>query len=309
MKKINNAASFLIILIFSGASVFAQQQPGVRDGKFNAEQYKIDRMKSEAKPNTNIPVNGKKEETRSNGRLLKPGEKLTNYDDFVFTNERKLNYSKVVLTSEKKKIKTLEFEHTEINKLDVTHNKSGLEMYPSDLFHERELSTWSYNNFKYEISFSFDESAPGDFGVGYSFSTRPSDKHACDEYLFFAFIIMKDGRFLFQKSVLNRYKTYGTFNKLKKDAPHFFDTTNYTIAEYAKQKPAQNSIRLTIQQIKGDFQIHINSIPVYQSEDYGFDCPVYSGETPYNIFLNKGKVRFGTGKELYIDKQTYDLGN
>jgi len=301
MKKI--LISFLLLFIsFIGVT---QNQPGMvnkpQGGQtFNAEQYKIDRMKAAPKPNINMNTTATAP-TQSN-------TSSSNYDAGAgYMKNRKewnrkelaLDYRKYSKKSKSKETQGLIFKYPDEQNVDVTHDLDGISAYNTTVFHNHQKEHDDYNNFQYDLYYSLPLTNTDSFGFGMQLIGHNSTFHECKDYTFFSFFITAGGKFYYLKKNIPSKLTSGFFGALEKNNPEMFALKNYeSIPINAELKDVN---LLTFTQWKNELKIAINDDVIFENKFS--QCPVELDACPYNLFLNKGTVTFFEGSELYTEKK------
>jgi hypothetical protein len=306
-----NIAKVVLLMMATLLSVAAsaQRQPGMVDKPgggqvFNAEQYKIDRMRVAPAPNTSnyyrAPTNSTTGSARSTSSYDAGSAYMTNPKEWK-RMEMELDYRKYGRKSKSRETEGLDIKTYGDNGIEVTHEEDGIQAYNTTVFHNHKKEYDFYNNILYDLYYSLPLTNSDDFGFGLQFIGHSSTFHECKEYTFFSFFIMPRGKLYYFKKKLPSAKTSGFFGSLQRDIPEMFRLENYTKIDINAELKDLNL--LTVTQWKNKFTIAINSDIIY--EDRLSRCPVRLESTPYNLFLNKGKVQFFQGNELYTEKKHF----
>lgn len=309
----NTANSIMLILAISASAVCsAQRQPGMVDKPgggqvFNAEQYKIDRMKVAPAPNTNnyyyrAPSGSTSgsSSSRSSVSYDAGSAYMTNPKEWK-RMELELDYRKYGRKSKSKETEGIDISSFGDDGVEVTHEEDGIQAYNTTVFHNHKKEYGLYNNILYDLYYSLPLTNSDDFGFGLQFIAHSSSFHECNEYTFLSFFITPRGKLYYMKKKLPSAKTSGYFGSLQRDIPEMFRLENYTKTDINAELKDLNL--LTVTQWKNRFTIAINNDIIY--EDQLSRCPVMLDATPYNLFLNKGKVQFFKGNELYTEKKHF----
>jgi hypothetical protein len=309
LKKILRQLLLLSLFLFIANATYAQNQAGMVNKPgggqvFSAEQYKIDRMKAEMKPNTTIYSGSKTPSTTTTNSPTSTYEPGTGWRTSKRVWRKKnyeLDYRTRSKKSKRKETMGLSFSYPKDTGVEVTHENDGIEAYDNTVFHDHRKEYQEYNNIFYALNYSFKEGADSSFGFGLQFIARNSSFHDCDDYTFLSFFITAGGEFMYYKKKMgeNDKFTSGFFPELRDDIPEMFDLSNYT--KSSKNFSIKEISQLGVIQWEDELMVIINGEIIYQ--DKLSRCPVQLSKTPYNLFLNKGAVVFYEGEEIYVEKK------
>jgi hypothetical protein len=310
MKKDHIRILVLILLIFSGLNLSAQDGRVNLPGggtTFSAEQYKIDRMKRELKPNTNLPSSSRATSTTTNkpsgnsSSTYEPGSGWRTSTRVWREKKYELDYRRMARKAKAKETKGLDFDYPKDKGVEVTHTNDGIAVFDNTVFHDHKKEYQEYNNLYYDLNYSFREAVDSSFGFGLLFNSHNSSFHDCKEYTFLSFFITAAGDFMFYKKKMGKADkfTSGFFPELQDDVPGIFELEKYTKA--AKKITNKEINQLGVVQWENELVVIVNNEIIYQ--DGQSKCPVQLNQTPYNIFLNKGTVIFFDGEEIYVEKK------
>ncbi len=298
----------LFLLTICSYTITAQYQAGMVNKPgggqvFNAEQYKIDRMKEASKPNTNYGIfnapssSEKKNEYSSSS--YSPGSNYMNSKKEWRRKELTLDYRKYAKKANSKETAGLNFKFSDKESVDVSHSNEGIEVYKTNVFHNHNKEYHEYNNILYDLYYTLPLTNTPDFGFGLQFIGRNSSFHECNDYTFFSFFITAGGKLLYLKKKISEENATGLYSLLRKEVPEMFDINSYTSIPINAELKDRNL--LTITQWKDKLSLGINSDVIYV--DKLSKCPISLLFTPNNLFLNKGTVTFFEGQEMYTEKK------
>jgi hypothetical protein len=246
----------------------------------------------------------KAEKARKEGNTYEPGSGYKTSTRVWREETLAIDYRSNAKKAKAKEINGLSFNYPKDKGVEVTHNKTGISAYDNSVFHNhdnKKTGSNTYNNFLYELDFSFHPKSTKDFGFGFQFIGKNDSFHDCDDHTFFSFVITAGNKLIYYKKKMgiNDKFTSGFFPELKDDIPEMFNLDEYkTIRETITLREINH---LFVSQWKNELVISINNVTIYK--DALSRCPVMLQKTPYNLFLNTGTVTFFNGEEIYIEKK------
>ncbi len=302
----------LLFLLFFIPSIINAQTYRTADGTLFKDKYDALRYdakmaaRAEEKEKEEKEKKEKKENARREAGISKyePGAGWRTSTRVWREEKYELDYRSQAKKAKSKEAKGLEFKYPKGKGVEVTHENEGIAVFDNSVFHDhRKKKDWwhSYNNFLYELDYSFKENSDSSFGFGMQFIGKNDDLHDCNDYTFFSFFVSAGGKLMYYKKRMGKNDkfTSGFFPELKDDIPEMFELSNYRKA--SQKISLADTNHLFISQWKNELIISINGQTIYQ--DRLSRCPVQLSQTPYNLFLNKGAVIFYKGEEMYVEKR------